>query len=161
MDRREFLTALGVGTLSLSGCASMGRSPPNGNVTSTERTQEQTTGTATYKLVSHSFHVLAAESSLNKNHATVSFVNHTIEIRGIIQASKDCYSARLENYDLTPNAGALDVSITTYKPSGAENCTDTSVGIKYEAKFEFAGRIPGHVYVTHNGEQANDGPEVD
>lgn len=160
MNRRGFLAALGGGTLPLSGCVTLGRFPPNDNVT-TESTQDPTISTDTYELATHSFRVLTTESSLNKDHATVSVSGDTIEIRGIIQASKDCYSARLDNYSLTPNAGALDVSITTYKPSDAGNCTDTAVGIKYDATFEFTTRTPGHVYVTHNGDQANDGPEID
>ena len=157
MDRRQFITILGAGTLPFSGCISAGR------YTSKENTTATTTNTSTYELTDHSFRVLTTDPSLERDHAEVSFPDRAVQVTGVIQTTRPCHSAQLNDYGLDPNnaMAALDVAITTYKPSDAENCTNTTVGVEYEARFEFADLTPGHVFVTHDGEQANDGPEID
>jgi hypothetical protein len=163
VNRRGFLAALGPGALPLAGCLSAVGSASRDNQddatsTTTEMDQEtKTTASAPpYELLDHSFRVLGAGSPREENRATVHRTADTIRITGVIRAPKDCYDARLADYESTPYASSLQVHIETHRPSDAETCEDVAVGIEYEATFEFTDRTPGHVYVTHDGESATE-----
>lgn len=128
--------------------------------TTAQRPRESTTSTSRYELLDRSFQVLTTDSTLDENRATVHRTSGTVRITGVVRAPKNCYAAGLAGYDLTPDAGFFEASIETYRPSDAETCEDTAVGIEYEATFEFDDRTPEHVRVIHDGEPATEN-EVD
>lgn len=124
-----------------------------------------TTSTSTqqpdFEIVDRDFEVSAVDPSNETDRASVSRSMNVVTVEGTLQASNDCYTAKITEIITKPELDYLRIQIETVRRNDEENCSSKDVGIPYEVKLKFAKRTPGHVAVLHNGEQANSGSEVD
>lgn len=165
MKRRTILRSLGSWAAFAipvsAGCTkpdpSGGGSPesPTGTVTETP-----TSGGPT--LSGRSFEILNIGSETDSNKATITWLERTVRVTGVISGANGCYKAKLQNAEYDSEHDELQVDVKSYNSNPDGFCTQAKVYIDYRASFEFEGGLPRTVIVRHNGnpiERASSGSD--
>lgn len=83
--------------------------------------------------------------------ASVTFDSDTVTVRGTIQGTNTCYTAKLDEVTIENRTLLVNVE-SSEEPDEGEVCGEAIIGIDYKVVIEFDGDPPTEVTVKHDGQ---------